>query len=1016
MMDPDEAAQRPGPRAAQRRDEGAFGDEGGWDSGAAASPVRAGSAGFSGKLDSSDQWNTRWLWTGFGVLAALLVALGVLWLGVMRTDADKLFESAELNFRNGAYGKAGEEFQKFHTKFPRNERAALAKVREVNAFLRMRYEAKDYKNAYDYAIQALPTLAANESINELRDDLGIMIPAIVRHFTRAHEREQSIEGVKSRLDEARAAKKALLDNPEWITTTMRNSQRMAPIIADIENDLLAAEGKIQREKDLQAASQQIQQLTVDGRTDDAFAAFTRLVRVYPDLGARQELRELMAQVSARERELVQPAPARIESGPGAPPSSVTASFLSAVVNGTPLGRMNGEVIAVLAEGAVYGLDAGTGQVLWREFVGLGTNIQPVWTSETSREALIVSDQQRQLVMRIAADSGTVVWTARIGEPFFTPRVSGDSVYVAAASGLVVRLDLADGNQLAGARLPRKIAAGCEVADQQPWLFLAGDDSNLYQLSSEDLTCQAVYYLGHPRGAISLAPLWWSGYLLQVVNGSDYAELYVLQRAEESGAWRRVQLIRLANGRISMPPVRMGRMALYTSDVGDVRIVDMNPLEPEAPVQIATEGSIAVRGGVRTWSQASGSDVWIAGMGITPLRLQRATGNLERVTVLNQADIFLGPIQKRDDLLFHLRRRGGSRLVSVAAVDSSTMEEKWRTDFGGAPPGPPWPGAGGLMQVTAQGNLVSFNAGQAGPSLPAVLALASDIDEPLLFTSLARLDNGDLAATGASGSPWVLRVETGSGRVGLQRLVPPADQPACLPLAVGNDLVIASSKGQVMRIDLATGQMSGSPYQPPLSPGQSVRWNRPARTGETTFLIGNGESLISLMDLSDGRSVRNVAERSVDGQIVSGLAGSGNDAWFVEQRGNSFFLVKATVSGSGFELAAGIPVGGLPTQDPLMADGLVLVATEDGQLSAWSHGGERRWQIPTDGTRIAGIVSGENGATVVSFENGQVRVVGPGGEAVRQFDVGQPVVHQPLVNGGQWLFTAADGTLLLVKQP
>jgi outer membrane protein assembly factor BamB/TolA-binding protein len=973
-----------------------------------------GKLGFAGKHDTTDQWKTRWLWTGFGVLAALLISLAVLWLGVVRVDADKLYAEAEENFRKENYGKAGELFQKFHEGFPGQDNASKARVREVNSYMRMHYKSDDFKNAYVYAIENLPRLEEEEAVEDIREELGVMIPVITEWYSAQPLLEKTTEGVKAKLAEARQVKEKLLDNPVYITTTLRNSARVSTLIGTIDNNLLTAEGRIRKEEDYQAAMTDIASLTTAGRTDEAFSTFTRLVRTHPDLGARAELREAMARVSARELELVQPVTTTITVAAGGPPTPVTRQILTGSTLGQPIEGLVGEVLAVLAEGSAFGLDAGTGKLLWRQFVGLPTTIQPQWTSEETRDALIVCDQQRHLVMRIAASTGEVAWTATVGEPFFAPRITAEAVFVTTASGQILRLDPATGRQTAGAKLPRRISAGCDVADQSPELYLTGDDSNLYLLSSDDLRCSAVYYLGHAPGSVSLAPIYWSGYLLVVVNGSDYSELHVLQRSEEDGSLRRIQLMRLANGPVSVEPSRLGRLMLFTSDNGDIRILDMNPAEPENPVRISHEGTFAVRGGVRPWSFASGSDLWIAGMGITPLRIQRATGELDRITVKNQADVFLGPIRRRDEYLFHIRRRGNSQMVSVAAVNPADLTEVWRTDFGASPAGSPQAAGDGLNLITSQGNLLRVGPEELDRGAATEVARSSEIDEALNFQSQLQFDDGSRAAFGPAGYPYMLAIDP-SGVTRLVRLQPPADQAACPPLSVGDNLIIASTKGQLMRIDRSTGQYSGSPFLPPMSPGQVLNWNRPAQVGPTSFLIGDGVNQLLLMDLSDPLSVRKLAEKQLDGEIRSGITSIGEHGWLVEQGETGSRLIRVSTAGGTIEPAGAVDLPGPTTQEPFAVGELILVATEDGQLHAVNEAAAMVWSLPTGGDRIAAVVATGSNGVAVCFEKGLVQLVSAAGEVTGSLDLGQPISHQPLVEGNRWLFTAADGTLLVVDQ-
>ena len=47
-----------------------------------------------------------------------------------------------------------------------------------------------------------------------------------------------------------------------------------------------------------------------------------------------------------------------------------------------------------------------------------------------------------------------------------------------------------------AKLPKKLLAPLEKAEGVPYIYAVAEDSNLYVLSAEDLTCAEVFYIGH----------------------------------------------------------------------------------------------------------------------------------------------------------------------------------------------------------------------------------------------------------------------------------------------------------------------------------------------------------------------------------------------------------------------------------------------------------------------------------------------------------------------------------------
>lgn len=1027
MMEPAEAAEvaaaagsnrprkrksREEPRADRDELAEAFGGSLSDSAGLAASAAKK---GYAGKLDTTDQWNTRWLWTGFGILGGLLVAGAVLWLGVLRVDADKLFGEAETSYGNEAYGDAAAKFDKFVKNFPKHDKASLAKVRAVNAKIRFPYNSQDYNTAYKVAQVQLPTVIDEPAMNdELRPDLAVMLPTIAKWFSETAVKQKEVGLVKEKLDQAREVYRELIESPLYLTASQKNSPRNAELLTGVQNDILTAEGILKKEDDYGISMARIQELTAGGETDRAFFEFTRLVRTYPDLGARAELRGVMESVSRREVSLVRAATPELNIVAGPLPSPVSRQILTGTTVGTPIESLRGEVLPVLAEGAVYGVDAGSGALLWRHFVGLSTTIQPRWVNEDDRKNLLVCDQERHLVMSVDGVSGKVAWTAGIGQPFLAPCIGADGAFVATRSGMIVKLSLETGGQIGAAQLPRKMSAPCAIADQSPVLFAVGDDANLYILSTVDLTCTSVFYLGHFPGTVEIAPQYWSGHLLLAVNGSDFCDLVVLRPSEVPGEWQRLQQIRLASGRVASEPTRLGRMMLITSVNGDIRILDINPSEPDNPIRISSEEKFDVREGIRNWSHAAGSDMWIAGRGIMRYRIQRATGQLERVTIANGGDIYLGPLVKRDEVIFETRRRSGSRLVSVSAIHATTLEKIWRTDFGGPAAGSPFAAGQSLGLVNALGNLMQLDAGNPAAVAATEVSKASDIDEVFAFQRQTVLADGSVVCMGPPGFSSILRVSPDGKSAALSSLQPPAEKASAQPLPVGSDIVIPTSDGQLVRIDPSTGRFAGSPFLPPLSPGQQVSWNPPALVSESAFVIGNGQNGLLLIDGSDRGALVKLDEVAVDGQLQSPVLALGDTGFVVEQTANSIRLVGFGTAGGKLERKGEYLLESMVTQDPVVAGGWILLHTEDGKLTAVGSDFRAVWSVPLGHSRLAAAVASADGSLLLCMENGLVSTVSAGGELSGRFDLAQPIGQGPVSNGNQWLFPAADGTILVVE--
>ena len=105
---------------------------------------------------------------------------------------------------------------------------------------------------------------------------------------------------------------------------------------------------------------------------EAYRVRTALLNAYPQFSRHDELTEAVAKISAAEQAAV--AWVAKQQPAGKVPAAGKESTVSTVIvaqrkfTASPPG-VEGHVIFAAAAGAVYGLEAGSGKVLWRTFVG-----------------------------------------------------------------------------------------------------------------------------------------------------------------------------------------------------------------------------------------------------------------------------------------------------------------------------------------------------------------------------------------------------------------------------------------------------------------------------------------------------------------------------------------------------------------------------------------------------------------------------------------------------------------------
>ena len=68
---------------------------------------------FVGKRNQKDQWATKWLYIGFGILGTLAIGLVVLYLATSGQTAEDMYEAASTSFNNQSWGDATEKYEAY---------------------------------------------------------------------------------------------------------------------------------------------------------------------------------------------------------------------------------------------------------------------------------------------------------------------------------------------------------------------------------------------------------------------------------------------------------------------------------------------------------------------------------------------------------------------------------------------------------------------------------------------------------------------------------------------------------------------------------------------------------------------------------------------------------------------------------------------------------------------------------------------------------------------------------------
>jgi hypothetical protein len=723
----------------------------------------------------------------------------------------------------------------------------------------------------------------------------------------------------------------------------------------------------------------------------------------------------MLTISKKESELVKPI--SLDQPPKTTwrPSVIAKSVVLSSPSGQKIASLEGEVVPIVADGSAYGINAGNGTVVWRHFVGQETVMMPL---RLDAARTLIVDQRNHDLICVQTQTGELAWRQEFGEPIRSPAIgpNGEMLIVSTESGKVVELDAASGAVTKAAQLPQATGPTALIGLRDPVIYQVGRYSNLYVLDRQTYECLEVYSLGHYQGAVTVPPIQWSGYILVVVNGGDFCDLHVFKPQKNGIELKRIQVIpRVLDAPSTMPFVKAGSSYLLVGDNSQINMLGIDATNEGSPIESQSKQLMGDAESARPYVSAVGTNVWLASDGIVHARIRRSQGKISQDAAIQAGDQFLMAAEKLDDYVFHVRRRNESGMLSASLADAKKLTPVWRTDFGGELAGSPIMNGDSLTAISNQGDVFSIDSGAMDNGRSSSPLRASDVIQNLRFNSVIRFGDG-LSAIGPRGTEDFLHVA--ENKLKLTQLAPPANKPACRPLKLNDQLIIASTTGYVARANPENGRMIGTPFQTAITPESIVNWLPPVQVDENKIAIAIGESKtepnkLYVLSTEQKRKISLASELESDlpfkgelnvfeGQIVAVLAGEAGDVL-------ATFGSEPLAQTSKQELGAAV-VGG-----PWKVGESLLVKLDNDKLSLIGDDLTSRWAIDVPNVKLAAAPEVVKGQLMMCFESGLVQFLNPEtGEVTGGFDVGQPIVNRPLMTDSQMFFSGADGTVHVVN--
>lgn len=989
----------------------------------AASGKKGGLFGFlkrgskSGK--KKEDWGSVFMLVGGGGLLVLIFAgIGLTWW-LYRLGLEQKFKEGLECYQKTSYEQAKSTFNEFAQAFPNRPEASTARVLAKLCDMRQFEQGEDWVNGLDAANKVLEPISHEEGFGEKCDEVSGMLMKFAEGLAQRAKEKSSPELVAK-------TREALALIEKYVPRSLQQPTK----IADVEASLGLTVRQIDRDKELDKAVASLTDAIKQQKTADAYNIRRVLLKKYPDLQDNAKLAATMAAISqaqfAAVKAVAEAKPATKEE----PATPLLATVALAQRNTkTPLDDLQGRAVCIAAEGAAYGIDASSGKLLWRRFLGYPKSVQnvaspPVPVNAEPGADVVAVDSVQNEVLRLESLTGRLQWRLPVGEPFvLQPVLAENRVLVSAPSGKIIAIDAESGESAGYVQLPQPVRVAPAVDVSRKLVYQVAEHSNLYVLGLDDFSCKTVFLLGHDVGSITSAPAVVGGSLVLGVNDGAHdssLRLFTIERGtgDKPGITvKEAQKPIPLNGRIDITPAVDGNRVLVATDRGVVKVFDLTPTEKGTQLKEIASRSIEGSENVVRYALLQGGQFFIADIQLSKFDVVGSKGQLVPKWIMDEGCGFLQAPIAAGPVVITARRKANLPGVLVSAIGVEDQTRPWETIVA-APP------AGDLVlndqtkklvAVTTMGGLFELDAANL-KSQPVLDAPVVSIDPALLQTpigAISALDKGAIAVAAAQGATQVNVFDPGD--------TPPryrglglGDKSACPPIGVAGGIAAPTQGGAIFLLNPQSGKPLAAPFQARLDNGVKPVWQKPAACGKQEFVIADGKATLYHIGVTDKPQPHLAAIEQVEAASETGIPAA--------VLGNTAFVAGPSQTLGVFEVPKlkrlnEHKLSGRPTWGPAAVGSYVLLATDDDQLLCFDGKGEKLWQAPLAYGPLAGTpLLVEDGFMTASASGVIAHIDAKAGKELGKIETGRPFASGPAAMGGNVFVIGTDGSIYEVKQP
>ncbi|MFN0050731.1 MAG: PQQ-binding-like beta-propeller repeat protein [Planctomycetales bacterium] len=943
---------------------------------------------------------------GTGTLLLLLTA-ATIWFVLSREAAQREFDAATNLMQSGQYTQAIEGFERFVRERPGH--ALLPEARLGIDKARMEQLIGGGAPVWDAGLAAL-----DEFITQHRDSEAFQDDqSPIRRFT--VETADRIAGGAVEAARVQRKRPLLAVSAQAVKLLELFSPPDKPPterLGEIARITQAAEAAVLLQETIDAVVQNLDDALARNRPLSSLSEYRRLLERYPAAADDKTLRDRLKKCFQMERTQTVRDEERREAlrEERTPPQGA----------GLMLARRNrirsdvsstGDMVFAQAADALVGVDAATGEPLWRRVIGLDPPFFPVRIA-AGAPALLCFDGRASELLLVQQRSGDLMWRLPLDDrPQGTPLVQEGQILVPTAGGQLVQIDIQSGAAIGRLRFSQPLVGPPLVSESGERLYLVGQAHVLYVLSRRPLGCEQVVWLGHGPGGIDAPPLVLRSYLLLAENDrAGSSRVRVFDATNETQPPQPIAQHRLAGTVHDAPAVR-GKQLVIPSTPDRISAFTVAETGDRQALAFVADYEVKTSHGGATYVAVGPDDqLWMSGSALRRFTISRDS------LLPDKQELAIGiatqPLQMLGDTLFVGRRPEYSRGVLFAGADRVRMATQWQLSLGGAVlecTAPASDGAtvcltslGELYQVTAQ----KLARGGFELQTLAQLPLPEGVKEPL---AAARLADGRIAVASAGTEPrlWIAGNDSNPREYKLPK---PLETH---PVLLGPGLLLPLPGG--LRLMSRTADQPIAEELPaPSSDAAPPSWRSVVALDETQALALNSAGRLSRIQYRSARPAH-LAE------ITHWQAAAPVDQPLLYAQGR-VLVADATgklvlLEGGTFEPQGARQLPQPARRPPWNWGDQVFVESADGRLHCFglADGLPDQWELPLDEGSLVDPPLGQGGRLFLALDDGRLLVVdAASGKVEQSLDLGQRLSFGPRLLGNQVVVGTLDGSLLSIN--